>query len=61
MTELYTRKGAAEYLQISPATLDRLCAARAIAFIQRCTGGKKFFTRNALDSYLAKITRKARI
>ena len=61
MTELYTRKGAAEYLQISPATLDRLCAARAIAFIQRVSGGKKFFTKTALDTYLNRFTRNARV
>lgn len=61
MTELYTRKGAADYLKISTVTLDRICAARGIAFIQRCDRGKKFFRKADLDAYLAKITRKARI
>lgn len=61
MTELYTRRGAAEYLGISAATLDRICAARGIAFVQRCAGGKKFFTRQALDAYLERFTRRARV
>lgn len=61
MTELYTRKGAADYLGISVVTLDRLCAARAVAFIQRVSGGKKFFTKAALDTYLNRFTRKARV
>ena len=60
MSLLISRKEAAARLGISLVTLDELRGMGRIAFIQRCPGGKVFFTETALQEYLARCTHPAR-
>lgn len=60
MADLLTRREAAQRLGISLVTLDELRGMGRIAFIQRCPGGKVFFTEASLQEYLARCTHPAR-
>ena len=42
---------AAEYLSLTPAALDKYCAARTIPFEQDKSHGKRWFERSALDAW----------
>src|SRR4051812_17242624 len=42
---------AAEYLSLTPAALDKLCAARTIPFEQDKRGAKRWFDRAELDAW----------
>src|SRR3712207_3153059 len=44
-------RGAATYLGITPAALDKLCAARRVPFQQDGVGAKRWFRRGELDDF----------
>ena len=60
MEALMTREQAAQQLGISTDTLDRLRKAGKIAFVQHVTGGKVWFSEQALAEFLARCTHPAR-
>lgn len=60
MSNLLTRKQAAERLGVSLPTLDAERTAGRLAYIQRKPGGKVWITEAALDEYLARGTHQAR-
>lgn len=60
MEALMTREQAAQQLGISTDTLDRLRKAGKISFVQHVTGGKVWFSEQALAEFLARCTHPAR-
>ena len=60
MSNLLTRKQAAERLGVSLPTLDAERIAGRLAYIQRKPGGKVWITEAALEEYLARGTHQAR-
>lgn len=59
MPKLLTRLEAAEMLDISHDTLDRLRKEGKIAYIQHKPGGKVWITEDAITEYLARATHPA--
>lgn len=60
MSELLTRKKAAERLGIAVATLDAERRSGHLSYIQRKPGGKVWITEEAVAEYLARATHPAR-
>ena len=60
MSDLLTRKEAADRLGISLMTLDAERSGGRLAYIQRKPGGKVWITQEAIDEYLARATHPAR-
>lgn len=60
MSELLTRREAAERLGISEDTLDRLRKRGQIAYVQPIPMGKVWITTEAIAEYLARVTHPAR-
>lgn len=60
MSNLLSRKEAAERLGISVVTLDEARKFGRIAFIQRVPGGRCFFTEEAIKEYISRCTHPAR-
>ena len=52
MSDLLTRKEAADRLGISLMTLDAERSGGRLAYIQRKPGGKVWITQEAIDEYL---------
>ncbi len=60
MKKLYTRKEAAEILEISLPTLDAARKKGLIAFVQYKSGGCVYFTEQAVSEYIARCTNRAK-
>lgn len=60
MSELLTRREAAERLGISEDTLDRIRKRGQIAYVQPVPLGKVWITAEAIAEYLARVTHPAR-
>lgn len=59
MSELLTRREAAERLGISEDTLDRLRKRGQLAYVQPVPMGKVWITAEAIEEYLARVTHPA--
>ena len=46
-----TSAQAAEYMALTGAALDKLCATTDVPFAQDAPGGKRWFKRSALDAW----------
>lgn len=60
MEKLYTRKEAAEVLGVSLCTLDQARSDGSITYIQYVNNGSVFFTKEALEEFVARSTHRAR-
>lgn len=60
MNKLYSRKEAAELLGMGLTKLDEERADGKIAYIQRTINGRVYFTDEALQEYVARLTKRAK-
>ena len=59
MEKLISRREAAQILGVSIATLDAVRNSGQIAYVQYVPNGCVYFTKECLEEYIAKCTRKA--
>lgn len=59
MESLMTRREAAAYMGISVSTIDRILKSGQMAYVQRIPNGKVWISLNAINEYIARVTRPA--